>query len=239
VTVVTARADMIHQLILAHPKPGMSEADFQRYWVEVHAEKFAKQIPQIRKYLVATRVPFGPEPADPLWGGMAEIWLANEEEQLASMQTPEFLDGARADEPHWAAFWRTVALDTDAYPVLDTPAPTGPDAMKLVILGKRKEGVPLDAFRAFTLDVAGPALAAVPGVRRYLQGHTRDGAYGIGEAVLDVAHQLWFDSAEDAAAAHASAAGQAAIALLSSVAEAKYTHVLAFREHWVLGPDPR
>ena len=46
------------------------------------------------------------ETGDPLWSGVAEIWLANEEEQLASLQTPEFLKGARADEPKWAAFWR-------------------------------------------------------------------------------------------------------------------------------------
>ena len=27
---------MIHQLIFASPRPGMSEADFQRYWVEAY-----------------------------------------------------------------------------------------------------------------------------------------------------------------------------------------------------------
>ena len=106
---------MIHQLIFAHPRPGMSEKEFCDYWVHEHAVKYAAKIPQIRRYVVDTRVPFGPDPADPPWSGVAEIWLRNEAEQLASMQTPEFLDGARRDEPNWAAFWRTVALDTDAH----------------------------------------------------------------------------------------------------------------------------
>lgn len=99
---------MIHQLIFAHPKPGMSEKQFQDYWVNVHAAKFASKIPQIKKYLIDTRIPFGEEPADPRFSGIAEIWLNNEEDQLASLQTPEFLQGARMDEPNWAAFWRTV-----------------------------------------------------------------------------------------------------------------------------------
>lgn len=43
----------------------MSEAAFQAYWVDIHAVRYAARIPQVRKYLVATRVPFGVEPADP------------------------------------------------------------------------------------------------------------------------------------------------------------------------------
>src|SRR4051794_3834697 len=126
---------MIHQLIFAPPKPGMSEEEFQRYWLEVHAVQYASKIPQIRRYLIDTRIPFGPEGGEPLWSGVAEIWLANEEEQLASIQTPEFLDGARLDEPRWAAFWRTLALDTDAHEVIAGPGPD-PGGVKLLVLVK-------------------------------------------------------------------------------------------------------
>ena len=51
---------MIHQLIFAHPKPGMSEQEFQDYWVDVHAVQYASKIPQIRKYLIDTRIPLRP-----------------------------------------------------------------------------------------------------------------------------------------------------------------------------------
>ena len=47
---------MIHQLIFAAPKPGMTVAEFQDYWVDVHAVKFASKIPQIRKYLIDTTI---------------------------------------------------------------------------------------------------------------------------------------------------------------------------------------
>ena len=68
---------MIHQLIFAYPKPGMSEAEFQRYWLEVHAIQYASKIPQIRRYMIDTRIPQGADD-EPLWSGVAEIWLANE-----------------------------------------------------------------------------------------------------------------------------------------------------------------
>lgn len=114
---------MIHQLIFARPKPGMTEEAFQRYWLEVHAPKFASKIPQIQRYLIDTRIPFQDKGQDPLFSGIAEIWLENEKEQLESLQTKEFLQGARADEPNWAAFWATLALDTTAHVLLDGPPP--------------------------------------------------------------------------------------------------------------------
>ena len=46
---------MIHQHILAAPRPGMSEFDFQDYWRYVHALKFARKIPQIKKYKLDLR----------------------------------------------------------------------------------------------------------------------------------------------------------------------------------------
>jgi hypothetical protein len=105
---------MIHQFIFAGPKPGLSSGAFQSYWVNFHAVDYAAKISQIRQYLVATRLPLALPRQLPFFEGAAEVWLANETEQLASMQSPEFLQGARADEPRWAAFWQTLALDTDS-----------------------------------------------------------------------------------------------------------------------------
>src|SRR5215475_14427988 len=135
---------MIHQLIFAAPKPGMSEEEFQRYWVEVHAVEYASKIKQIKRYMIDTRLPFGPDEGEPTWSGVAEIWLENEAEQLASLQSEEFLQGARLDEPNWAAFWRTVVLDTTAHVLRPGPQEARDSGMaKLLILSKRKEGLPL------------------------------------------------------------------------------------------------
>ena len=124
---------MIHQHIFASPKPGMTEAEFQNYWLNVHAVNYASKITQIKRYKIDTRIDWSGEVDSPIWSGIAEIWLNNEEEQLASLQSPEFLQGARLDEPNWAAFWNTLGLDTDAHPVSAPPSDNpGADEVKLV-----------------------------------------------------------------------------------------------------------
>ncbi|MGW4401772.1 EthD domain-containing protein [Amycolatopsis nivea] len=229
---------MIHQLIFAAPKPGMCEQEFQDYWLDVHAVEFASKIPQIRKYLIDKRIPFpGEDPdAEPLWSGVAEIWLENEQEQLASLQTDEFLQGARLDEPNWAAFWRTVVLDTDAHVVREGAEPAG---VKMIMLAKRREGLPLKEFREHSLGEQASLMAEVPGLRRYLQGFTKDGYYSLGEALLDVAYQLYFDDVSAVSAALESPEFARATKHLESIAEPRYVHRLLFTEHWVIGPQAR
>lgn len=231
---------MIHQFIFAYPRPGMSEAEFQNYWVEVHAVRYASKIPQIRKYLVDTRIALPTEKGDPLWCGVAEIWLKNEKEQLESLQSREFLQGARLDEPNWAAFWRTLALDTTAHVLLSEPEGTrGSKMVKLLVLSKRREGLPLEDFRAYCLDTHAARVMELPGLRGYTQGHVRDSFYAVGEAALDCVEQLWFDSVDSALAASNSAQQESINADYHTFCNEKYIHRMLVRQHWIIGPEPR
>jgi uncharacterized protein (TIGR02118 family) len=231
---------MIHQFIFAYPRPGMTEADFQRYWVEVHAVRYASKIPQIRRYLVDTRVALPGENGDPLWCGVAEIWLLNEAEQLESLQSKEFLQGARLDEPNWAAFWRTVVLDTTAHVLLPGPPETRASGMaKLLVLSKRAEGLPLKAFRSYCLGAHAAKVMELPGLRRYIQGHVRDGFYAVGEAVLDCVEQLWFDSVDAARSAQNSVQQKLVEADYRLFTEERYLHKMLVQQHWIIGPEPR
>ncbi|PSB03204.1 EthD domain-containing protein [Merismopedia glauca] len=231
---------MIHQLIFAHPKPGMSEKDFQDYWVNVHAVNYASKIPQIKGYLIDTRIPVEPEPADPLFSGVAEIWLNNETEQLASLQTPEFLQGARLDEPKWAAFWRTVVLDTDSHILLEgEPQKKDSNMVKIFAMVKRKEGMSLEDFRKYSLDIHAAKDLKLPGLRRYVQCHVRDSYYSIGEAILDCVSILWFDSVQAIEEMKLSPEYQESTADLENFIEMKYAHSFLANEHWIIGPEFR
>ena len=233
-------APMIHQLIFARPRPGMSEVDFQKYWVEVHAVKYASKIPQIRRYMVDTRIPQPGETDDPLFSGIAEIWLANEQEQLASLETPEFLQGARADEPNWAAFWATIGLDTTTHVLLEGPPLTrDPAWVKQVVLLKRREGIPLETFRRYSLQIHGPQVLGLPGLRRYILCHVRDGLYAVGESRFDAVAMYWFD---DLPALEAATASPLARQLQDDEAlflETRYRFSMVTREHWIIGPEAR
>ncbi|WP_026416420.1 EthD family reductase [Actinomadura oligospora] len=230
---------MIHQLIFAAPKPGMSEAEFQRYWLEEHAVRYASKIPQIRRYAVDTRIA-EPGEAEPLWGGVAEIWLADEEEQLASLQTPEFLEGARPDEPRWAAFWRTVVLDTDTDTVLQGDA-AGADrpSVKALVLVKRREGMSTEAFRRHSRETHAPVVRRVPGLLGAEQSFTRDSWYAISEPPFDAAYHLWFEDAAALRAALRSPEYAAVEADRKNFVNERYVHSLALTRHWVIGPEAR
>ena len=232
---------MIHQLIFAHPKPSMSEQAFQDYWLNVHAVNYASKIPQIRRYIVDTRIPCGEESGDPLFSGVAEIWLENEEQQLASLQSKAFIEGARQDEPRWAAFWRTVGLDTTTHEIVSgEPFRRDESLVKLIVLMKRKAGIPLQDFRQHALQTHAPKVAQLEGLRRYHQCHVRDSFYAIGEALLDAAYMLWFDDVTALETALASGAyHDLMIEGLRHFAEPRYIHTLAVKEHWVIGPEFR
>ena len=234
---------MIHQLIFAAPRPGMTAKEFQDYWVDVHAVKYAGKITQIRRYMIDTRVPFAGDLGAPQLPhqGVAEIWLKNEEEQLASLQSEEFVQGARLDEPNWAAFWLSFVLDTTAHVVVEGPPPARePTGVKLLMLLKRKPGVPLENFRRFALGVHGPVVAELPGLRRYLQCHTRDGFYVFGEAGFDGVEQLWFDDVDAVERALGSKHFREEVkASLEAFVDPRYVFSLVAREHWIIGPEAR
>lgn len=231
---------MIHQFIFAYPRPGMTEQEFQRYWVEVHAVNYTSRIPQIRRYLIDTRIALPDDSGDPLWSGIAEIWLANEEEQIESLQSEEFLQGARLDEPNWAAFWRTLTLDTTAHELLPGPLETRDSSMpKLMLLSKRREGLPLESFRSYCVGTHATKVMELPGLRRYSQGHVRDSFYAVGESVLDCVEQLWFDSVDAALTAQRSVQHDIMMADYRLFTEERYIHRMLVHEHWIIGPEPR
>jgi hypothetical protein len=232
---------MIHQFILAVPKPGMTTPEFQDYWVHVHAPKFARKIPQIKQYLVDTRIECGTDLGTPPLPhqGIAEIWLENEQEQVASLQSEQFLHGARADEPNWAAFWMAIVVDTTAHEIMAGPPPgeDRPDGVKVTTLLKRRPGVSLDDYRTASLRSYAPVANGLPGLRRHLHCHTRDGAYTFGEAAFDSVEQWWFDdlAAVQGALRSPYFAEQVSPAR-AAVTDPKYVFSLTARENWIIGP---
>ena len=230
---------MIHQHIFASPKPGMSEEDFHRYWIENHAVNYASKIKQIKRYMIDTRIDFAEEKKPPIWNGIAEIWI-REEEQLESLQSEEFLQGARLDEPKWAAFWNTLVLDTDAEVIVEGPPLTASDPwVKYIVLLKRKSGMPVEEFRKVNRKMHAPLVEKMPGLRRFLICDVRDSWYDLGETRFDGLIQTWYDDVEALNTALASPECNAVKQACSDYFETKYLFTMAVREHWIIGPESR
>ena len=75
-----------------------------------------------------------------------------------------------------------------------------PGVVKAVSFFKRKAGMAVDDFQAYWRRRHPDAVLRLPGIRRYVQSHTRPAAYARGEPIYDGIAELWF---EDTRAMHA------------------------------------
>lgn len=221
---------MIHQLIFANPKPGMSIKEFQDYWIFVHAQKYARKITQIKKYKV-NRILTLASQAEPIFHGVAEIWLENEEEQLASLQADAFLNGARADEPNWAAFWETIGLDTYSYDkILCDKEPI----YKMLLLMKRKEGIPLSVFQNQLMGSVAEKIKEVCGLCEFTISLVKDNFYAIGEASFDAVCHLWFESVGEIQKAQQTMIYKECIQQLNEIVNEKYFYQFYCEENRII-----
>ena len=226
---------MIHQFIFAGPRPGLSAEAFQSYWLNFHAVDYAAKIPQIRGYSVATKLTTQIDRELPFFQGVAEIWLTDEADQLASLQSPEFLNGARADEPRWAAFWRTLVIDTDPV-VLFGRGDADLASTNLYTLLKRDARLGRDEFCARLHGEHAARVAKLPSLTRHLAGRSSESQYGLGEPRFD-AVDVW--SFEDEARLEAAVRSEAFASVASgwpTFADDRYVFCFAGLGHWIIPP---
>ena len=231
---------MIHQFIFAAPRPGMSEEAFQRYWVEVHAVRYASRIPQIRRYMIDTRIP--------LPGETDCTAMERGRRNLACQRRGAAGIAADAGVPAGCARRRAELGGVLANPGARHHRSRDPAGAA----GKprQRHGETPGAVEA----QGGPAAASVQGLlpgnacrpvlhvprlRRYVQGHVVDGFYSVGEAVLDCVEQLWFDNLDALLEAGRSMEHQLVRADYRLFTEERYLHEMIVRENWIIGPEPR
>ena len=182
---------MIHLLYFIIRKPSLDEAEFHRYWRDIHGP-IAARIPQLVRYEQSHRIPFADTNSS--YDGAAEAWLEDEAAFQALRETPEYVDGALADEPNFIDMNRVEWLVTRDHVILD--GPQTPGLTKGIFQLRRKPGMSLADFRQYWVEVHGPIVKRLPGLRRYVQCHTVDAAYQYAEPRWDGVAQLWLDSPE-------------------------------------------
>jgi len=181
---------MLHVVYLITRKPGLSDAEFHRYWREVHGP-IAKQIPQLKSYVQTHRIPFpGGLPNSP-YDGAAEVMIENEAALEQLRREPTYLKGALADEAKFIDLKRVAWQVTNDHVIID--GARKPGMAKAVFQIKRKHGLPLGEFRKYWLEVHGPIVSKFPGLKRYVQCHAVDGSYAFGDPLWDGVAELWCD----------------------------------------------
>ena len=179
---------MIHILYFITRKPTIPDDEFHRYWREVHGP-IAKKIQQNKRYAQSHRIPF--DAMNSSYDGVAEVWVENETALRALRQSPAYLQGALADEPNFIDMNRVEWMVTNDHVILDGPQTT--IQAKLIFQLKRKPGLSLAEARTYWIEVHGPIVCKLPGLRRYVQSHLVDAAYEYAEPKWDGVAQLWVD----------------------------------------------
>ncbi len=68
--------------------------------------------------------------------------------------------------------------------------------VKLLVLLKRKPGMAVEDFQRYWRVRHPDVVVRLPGLRRYVQSHTRPGGYRKGEPAYDGVAEVWFDSTD-------------------------------------------
>jgi uncharacterized protein (TIGR02118 family) len=223
---------MVKVVTFLKRKAGMPVEEFQAYWRTRHPEVVTR-LPGVRRYVQSHVLPGGYRKGEPLYDGIAEVWADDTDALRAMSRSPEFAQ-VQADEAHFLDRAGMGFIVTEEHAVTDGPAPPG--AVKSVEFLGRKPGMEVGEFQRYWREVHGPLAARIPGLRRYVQSHTRRAAYDAGRApAWDGVAALWFDSTEAIRAAAATPEYRAAAADRGRFLAPGPLRVILTTEHVIVG----
>jgi uncharacterized protein (TIGR02118 family) len=200
---------------LLKKKADLDMEGFRRHWYGIHAD-LAGRLAGLRAYIqnrvvdhrqMGTELPRGREEYD----GFSQLWFESIEAMRAAVAG--LGQSLSADEVRFLGDLRIIILHQ--YEVV-ARARTGPLVKQISLLRRRPE-ISAEHFAAEWRG-AHARLAAMPGVRGYLQGliiereAPKNNPVGYEGLPLDGVSEIWFDSIDDLGAAFASGEGKRATA---------------------------
>jgi uncharacterized protein (TIGR02118 family) len=99
-------------------KPGLTDAEFFDYWLNVHGP-IGRRIPHLRRLVQSHRVTVPGDGTTPSFDGMAELWFDNAEALLAARQSPEW-QASTADEANFIDHTRVAYFVSQEYVIGDS-----------------------------------------------------------------------------------------------------------------------
>jgi uncharacterized protein (TIGR02118 family) len=185
---------MVKVITFIKRKLGMPVEEFQGYWRERHPEVVTR-LPGVRRYVQSHTLLSAYERGEPTYDGIAEVWADDTDALRAMTRSPGNAD-VQADEARFIDRPTMGVIITEDHVLKD--GPVSPDAVKAVTFFNRKPGLSVEDFQRHWLEIHGPIAVTLPGLKRYVQSHTRRSAYGAGRIpAYDGAVLSWFDSIDE------------------------------------------
>lgn len=209
---------MIKLIVLFRRKEAMTLEDFEQHWRNQHAA-LVSRLPGLRRYVQSQTLRSGYRKQQPACDGVAEL-LFDDTSALRALQDSPELAAVLADERNFIDARSRLEIVTDDVVIKDGAIPA--DAVKNIELVTKRPDLTPEAFHAHWIKTHGPLGAAIPQVHRYVQSHTRAGAYRDGrQPVLDGVALTWFDDTD---------------AMRAAALTAEYAHTRADEENFLTIP---
>lgn len=184
---------MVKVITFLKRKAGMPVEEFQRYWRDRHPEAVLR-LPGIRRYVQSHTLASTYGTGEPIYDGIAEVWADDTGALRAMTQSPHH-PALQEDEARFINRASMGVVITEDHVIKDGSPP--PRAVKSVAFLNRKPGLSVEEFQRHWRDVHAPIASELPGLRRYVQSHTRRSAYEGGRVpAYDGVVLAWFDSTE-------------------------------------------
>lgn len=166
---------MIKVIEIVNRRPGMTVEDFQRHWLDDHGPIVAR-LPGLKRYVQSHVRLGGYKRGSVPYDGIAELWFEDKAALGAIATMPEFA-AAKEDEPNFIDGSTLIELVVDEHVIKDGAAPETDPIKNIEFVKFRSDMSPQDG-QAYWRSTHGPIAAAIPTMSRYVQSHTRLGAYG-------------------------------------------------------------
>lgn len=180
---------MIKSVVIFRRRPGMTVEDFAHHWEHRHAPLVAR-LPGLRRYVQSQTLAAAYAKFTPACDGVAELWFDDVQALRVLAGTPA-LAAVVADEAAFIDPASRLEILTDDIVIKDGPPPA--QGVKNIELVRKRPDLTPEAFHHHWEIVHGPLGASIPQVLRYVQSHTRFGAYRDGrQPSLDGVALTWF-----------------------------------------------
>jgi len=184
---------MIKGIAILTKKQGLADEDFHRHWRIVHGP-LGMQIRALRRYVQSHRIdrPF-PGFENCPYHGAAEIWYDDLATMLDMPNNPDYVNGAKADEPNFIDTDALRFLATREHVLIEGPAiEKDTPLVKAIFLLRRLPGMSVTEFQDYWLNVHAPQIPRDAGIMRYVQCHQVPETYNQMNPVYDGVAELSF-----------------------------------------------
>lgn len=183
---------MLKLVVVLKRRPDLAVEAFQDYWLNRHAA-IVKDLPGLRRYVQSHTLPSGYR-KQPAADGIAELWF-DDLSAVRALDGTEALALVLADEAKFIAADGQVTVITSEHVIKDGPVPAA--GVKNVEFVRKRADMAVADFQTYWRQVHGPLGASIQTVRRYVQCHTRPGAYAKSEPpAFDGFALTWFDNTD-------------------------------------------